>query len=194
MSSSTAVLQLDDNLSNGQTYTFQYACGNWFCFTDLSSTIAGDIVANAPDFLTSLGVTSPSATDLYNVQFTYEGDGSDVVSDVANSIIAAVLAGSNDTITFIGAVAANAAAITVSPSQAVTIVGQATVSTANSVVAGATSVVSNAATGVTSAAGSVVNTALVGLLPTLIVIVLIILFVLPSLTKSAGSLKGSGVL
>src|SRR5215469_472320 len=92
---------LDDNLANGQTYTFQFKCANFFCLSDLSQIIQNDCTAQAPSFLTSLQVTSPSFTALYNVQFTYEGDNSDVVSDVAASIVAAVKAVSNDNITFI---------------------------------------------------------------------------------------------
>lgn len=189
MASSTTPLQLDDNLVNGQTYTFQFQCQNWFCLTDLSQTLAGDITANAPSFLTSVGVTSPPTTSLYNVQFTYEGDGSDVVSDVAQSLIAAFQSGSGDNLAFIGAVQANAAAITVTASQAVADTGAAVVSGANATVAGVTGVVANAATGVTSAAGGVVNTALAGILPLLVVVVLLILFVLPSFTKSARTLN-----
>lgn len=189
MASSTTPLQLDDNLSNGQTYTFQFLCQNWFCLSDLSQALLSDITANAPNFLTSVGVTSPPTTSLYNVQFTYEGDGSDVVSDVAQSLIAAFQSGSGDNLSFVGGVQANAAAITVTPTEAVAVTGAAVVSGANATVSGVTSVVANAATGVTSAAGGVVNTALAGILPLLIVVVLLILFVLPSFTKSARTLN-----
>lgn len=175
------VFQLDDNLRNGLTYTFQFKCTNWLVLPSVT-TVQQDIVANAPDFLTSLGVTSPFTTSLYNVQFTYEGDGSDVVSDVANELIAAVQAGSNDGMVLVGAVQASAVDVTVTPLQAAAQVEQTV-----------TSGVKQAATDVTQAvlqpATGAVNTALVGLLPTLIVIVLIILFVLPSLAKSAGAVQ-----
>lgn len=176
-------LQLDDNLSNGTTYTFQFDCSNWVT-VPTGDVVQADIVANAPDFLTSLQVFIPGGssssffhlTSLYNVQFTYEGDGSDVVSDIANSIIAAVQVGSNDAMTFVGAVAANAASIAVSIPNAVASV-EATVNSA----------VSKTANDAVSSATGAVNTALVGLLPLLLVVVAIILFVLPSLVKSTGT-------
>jgi hypothetical protein len=172
------VLQLDDNLINGRTYTFQLKCTNWFSNPSASS-VQQDIVNGAPDFMQSMQVTSPFTTSLYNIQFTYEGDGSDVVSDLANSIIAAIKAESNDDMVLIGAVAAAASTITVSVANATTAVGNA--------VADAASNVANKTVGVATGA---VNTALVGLLPLLLVVVALILFVLPSLVKSTG-VRGS---
>jgi hypothetical protein len=171
----TDLVQLDDNLVNGRTYTFQFNCTNWLS-NPSAATVQQDIVAGAPDFLTSLAVTSPFTTSLYNVQFTYEGDNSDVVSDVANSIIAAIKAGSNDGMTFVGGVMAAASTITVSLANATAAVGTAVQQAATQV-----------ASGTVGVATSAVNTALVELLPLLLVVVAIILFVLPSLAKSTGA-------
>jgi hypothetical protein len=175
------VIALDDNLANGKTYTFQFKCANWFCLTDLSPTLQSDINAQAPNFIQSLQVTSPPTTSLYNVQFTYEGDGSDVVSDVAMSIVAACKAVSNDDIVFIGAVQAASPDIVVTPSKAAQATEQA--------VADATSKVANDAT---KAATDAINTALKGLMPLLIVAVLLILFVVPSFLKSTGTRISAG--
>lgn len=168
-------LQLDDNLTNGTTYTFQFNCTNWVS-NPSASTVQKDIVANAPDFLTSMQVTSPFTTSLYNVQFTYEGDGSDVVSDLANSIIAAIQVGSNDGMTFVGAVAANAQSIQVSIPNAIASTEQAVKDAA-----------SKTANDAVDTATSALNKALAGLIPLLLVVVAIILFVLPSLVKSTGT-------
>lgn len=185
--SSTTILQLDDTLVNGMTYTFQYKCINtWYC-GDLTNTILNDVIAQAPSFCTSPGVVSPFGLQLYNVQFTYEGDNSDVVSDVANSILAAVKAVSNDDLTFIGAVAATAQSVVVTPIQAAQVTEQTIVSGAKQVVSDTGSVASSV---VSSVAAPVLNSALSAILPILIVVVLVILFVLPSLSKSV---KGSGV-
>lgn len=169
------VLQLDDNLVNGRTYVFQFDCTNMFWCPKVD-VIQDDIYQYAPDFVQSLGVTSPTLTTLYNVQFTYEGDGSDVVSDLAQSFVGAFLAGSNDNFRFVGAVAATSAYITVTPSNAAGKAEQAVIDAANKV-----------ATDVTKTATGTVNTALQGLLPLLIVIVAIVLFVVPSFVKSTGA-------
>lgn len=111
------VIQLDDNLVNGRTYTFQLRCTNTFILPR-AGTVQDDLTQQAPDFLQSLQVTSPFTTSLYNVQFTYEGDGSDVVSDVAASMVGACQAVSNDAMEFVGGTASTAHEITVSPSNA----------------------------------------------------------------------------
>lgn len=170
--SSTTPIQLDDNLVNGQTYTFQLRCTNWI-INPSASTIQQDLVDNAPDFLTSLQVTSPFTTSLYNCQFTYEGDGSDVVSDVANSMIAACLVGSNDNMVLQGAVMASASDITVSISNAAQQAEQA-----------ASNAVTKVGTDAAKAATDTINQALKGLLPLLLVVVGLVLVVLPSLVKS----------
>jgi len=191
MAANTTPMQPDDNLVNGQTYTFQFQCANWFCLSDLSATLLADITAQAPNFLTSVQVTSPPTTSLYNVQFTYEGDGSDVVSDVAQSIVAACQAVSGDSVTFVGAVAATAQQVTVTPTQAASIAGQTVVSGAQAVVQGVGSVASTAASTVTNVASTAVGGTLTAILPVLIVVVLLVLFVLPSFTKSAGGLSAA---
>lgn len=168
-------IEIDDNLVNGTTYTFQLKCTNLIILPS-ASTVQNAITANAPSFLQSMQVTSPFTTSLYNVQFTYEGDGSDVVSDVANSMIAAVQVGSSDDMEFVGAISGGAALIQVSITNAVQTAEQATSDAVNKV-----------ATDATKAATNTINTALVGLLPLLLVAVGIILFVLPSLVKSTGT-------
>ena len=169
------IVQLDENLVNGRTYTFQLKCTNWLLLPS-ADKVQQDLVDYAPDFLTSLAVTSPFTMSLYNVQFTYEGDGSDVVSDVAAAMVAACSAGSGDNMTLVGAVAAPASAITVSVSNAAAQAEQATSNAVNKVVGDTV----GAATGA-------VNKALVGLLPLLIVAVALILYVLPSFLKSTGT-------
>lgn len=99
------ILALDDNLKNGTTYTFTFELTNWL-LKPSDATLLQDITDYAPDFMTSVGVTDVAnvsfslARGYRNITFTYEGDGSDVVSDVANSIAAAFKAGSNDNFQF----------------------------------------------------------------------------------------------
>jgi hypothetical protein len=195
--SSTQPLDLDFNLVNGQTYTFQFYCNNLFCFSDLSTTIFNDIIAQAPSFLTSVGVSSPTgggwfaATKaLYNVQFTYEGDNTDVVSDVAASIVAAVKAVSNDDIVYNGGVAATARSITVTPAQAVAATAQVAVSATKTAITDVGDVAKTATNQATDLASAAISKSLAAILPVLIVVVVLVLFVLPSL---AGSVRKSGV-
>lgn len=130
---SAALCQPDDNLIPGQTYTFQFKNSNWIeSFS--TDTVTSDITANAPSFVSSLQVTQPSLTSLYNVQFSYSGDGTDVVSDVANELIAAVQTGSGDSMSFIGAVPDTASTITVSPTNAVNTVTDSVTSAINNAV------------------------------------------------------------
>ena len=109
----TQLAQLDENTVPGQTYTFQFKLNNYI-EVPRNTTIQQDLVQNAPNFVQqSLQVTSPSSVTnplglTYNIQFTYGGDGSDVISDVANELIASVSAGSSDTFIFVGAAAADA--------------------------------------------------------------------------------------
>lgn len=118
-------LQADDNLTPGQTYTFQLKCNATFCFSDLTNTIQNDLAQWGPNFLSALQVSSPSLTSLYNCQFTYSGDGSDVVADVGAQLVSAVQQGSNDSVIFIGAVGAPASAIAVTPGNAAAQIGAA---------------------------------------------------------------------
>lgn len=95
-----AALSSDDNLVNGQRYTFVMASTDWFS-TPGTGVIQSDFVQLAPDFLTQLVVQYLKPN--FYVVFTYEGDGSDVVSDVANSMVAAAAAGSGNGLGFAGA-------------------------------------------------------------------------------------------
>ena len=182
LGTSLPVLALDDNLVNGQTYTFQFQLAN-LLFSPDTNTVLNDLYTQAPDFLTSVGVTFSEGLSSYfmNVQFTYEGDGSDVVSDVASAMVAAFLAGSNDSFTFVNAFGSPAASVTVpadqtllTPAQAVTSAGTAAVGAAGTVAASAT-----------SAAGGVVNSALSGLLPLLAIAVILVLVLAPTVFKGA---------
>jgi hypothetical protein len=82
---------------NGKTYLFVF---NGPGVT--TSNLASDIDAQAPDFITLSSVTALDGGGLA-VQFNYEGDGSDLVQDVASSIIAAALQGNNDSLSFVSA-------------------------------------------------------------------------------------------
>jgi hypothetical protein len=93
----STMLANDQALVNGQTYTFT--------FTGPGATVASvtaDIVGQAPDFLTQVVVTPVNGGGL-NVQFVYEGDGSDLVQDVASSIVGAALVVNNDNLGFVSA-------------------------------------------------------------------------------------------
>lgn len=178
----TNPMQLDDNLVNGQTYTFVFQLQNLF-FTPSESTLLNDVIAQAPDFLTSVQVAHQErffSGDYFNVQFTYEGDGSDVVTDLASVLVAAFAAGSNDKLTFVQAIGAPATAVPTQIQQ----VGQAASQVASQVEQSASNAVNKVATDATKAATDAINAALKGLMPLLIVGVLIILFVLPSLVGS----------
>jgi hypothetical protein len=101
--------QLDDNMIPGQTYTFQLSLSNIIVHPS-TSTMQSDLINNAPSFVdTNLQVTAVDTlnifSNLYNLQFTYSGDGTDVVSDVAAAIISAIKQGSNDDFTLVGAYA-----------------------------------------------------------------------------------------
>lgn len=87
----------DDNMIPGSTYTFQMECTNLIYFPS-TGTIQQELVDYGPSFVgNDLQVTTPNfISSVYWVQFTYNGDGSDVISDVASSIIAACKQGGDD--------------------------------------------------------------------------------------------------
>lgn len=93
-------LGLGDNLVNGQPYTFVFQCTN-LVSNPSPATLVADLDQSAPDFLTSVNITT-TVKNYFNVQFTYEGDGSDIASDVANSMVTAFAVGSNDNFTLTG--------------------------------------------------------------------------------------------
>lgn len=182
-------VQLDDNLVNGQTYVFQFQLTNRLLNPSVS-TVLNDVVSQAPDFLTSVGVTMTVGLSalFYNVQFTYEGDNTDVVSDVANSLVAAFSAGSNDNFLFLGGTTGSAPP-DVPAGQAVPTpvqAGQAVITGAGTLATTTVQQAGTVATAATAGAGAAVQSALGGILPVLAVVVLIILFVLPSLAKTKG--------
>lgn len=88
-----SLAQPDDNMVNGQVYTFV------FHGTNVTVAVLENAINDyAPNFLQSVIVTiqaSSASGTVYYVQFQYEGDGSDVISDVANSLIAAFSQESN---------------------------------------------------------------------------------------------------
>jgi len=97
LQATSTLLANDQPLVNGQTYTFT--------FNAPSATVASlqsDIVGQAPDFIVN-PVVVPISGGGFNVTFIYEGDGSDVVQDVASSIVAAGLAVNNDQLGFVSA-------------------------------------------------------------------------------------------
>jgi hypothetical protein len=180
------VLQLDDNLSNGHTYTFILQLKNWIT-SPSDAVIQDDIVANAPDFITSLQVTHQErffSQDNYNIQFTYEGDGSDVVSDLASALVAAIQVGSNDNFVFVQAIGAPASAVA---SQAI------------QVVQSAGGVLTQAGTEVGKAAGQITSGALGGatqglgawLIPVILVLAVVLLFQLGGIGGVRKSLQGA---
>jgi hypothetical protein len=189
LSPSPNVLANDDNLVNGQTYTFQFLLGNIFSLPN-TGALQADLINNAPNFITSIQVTEQSGvgllTNYFFVQFTYEGDGSDVVSDVASSMVGAFYAGSNDNLSFVTATQGNPPVSVVA--QSITSVAATTSAT---VASGASSVVSGVgtvATAVTSNAGGVLNSALGGVLPLLAVAAILIVILLPVISKNAKGL------
>lgn len=107
--------QPDENLIPGQTYTFQLQLKNWITSPSVN-TVQSDLQSGAPDFVNNnLQVTIASTlnplNNTYNVQFTYNGDGTDVVSDVASSIIQTIQQGSGDTFEFMSAYAEPAGSV-----------------------------------------------------------------------------------
>lgn len=117
-----STVALDDQMVPGATYTFQFKCANYFCLSDASDRFRNEIVTYGPVYAASVQVTSPFTTNLYDVQFTYDSDGSDVVSDVSNELITAAQQG-GDSFTFVGAIMATAAEVTVGVTQAAGAIG-----------------------------------------------------------------------
>jgi hypothetical protein len=97
MQSVSTALSNDTNLVNGKVYTFIFTGGS------SAANLADDIQEQAPSFLTQVVVNPLSGGSGFSVQFTYEGDGSDVVSDVASSIVAAGIAVNGDNLGFVSA-------------------------------------------------------------------------------------------
>ena len=93
----STLLTNDQALVNGQTYTFTFNAPS-----ATVSSLTQDIIGQAPDFIVD-AIVVPIPGGGFNVIFTYEGDGSDVVQDVASSIVAAALSVNNDTLGFVSA-------------------------------------------------------------------------------------------
>lgn len=168
---STEVMQLDDNLVNGQTYTFTFQLQNWIT-SPSETTLTNDIVNNAPDFLQSVQVTKQErffSGDYYNVQFTYEGDGSDVVSDLANTLVAAFASGSGDKFSFVQSIGAPASAVPTQAVQAVQSAGTVLTQAGTEVGKTAGQITSGALGGATSGLGA-------WLVPVILVLGIILLF------------------
>jgi hypothetical protein len=91
----------DTNLVNGQTYTFSFQAQPGVTVASLQA----DIAAQAPGFIMMFSVVQGSGSSqlFFNVTFTYEGDGSDVVTDVASAIVAAAFATNGDGLAFLQA-------------------------------------------------------------------------------------------
>ena len=84
---SYAVLAPDAKMVNGKTYTIQFASD-----TAITPDILTSAVTDAGLALQSPTASGPDANSNYTVTFTYEGDGTDTVSQYANAIQAEVLA------------------------------------------------------------------------------------------------------
>lgn len=67
-----------------------------------TSSFAADIDGQAPDFITLSSVTALDGGGL-NVLFNYEGDGTDLVQDVASAIISAAMQVNGDSVAFVSA-------------------------------------------------------------------------------------------
>ncbi len=105
MGANQVVLQADDNLQGGQTYTFSFTGCNLLSFFvgPSADNILEDLTNHAPTFISSpqVNIASQITSEyVYNITFNYTGDGSDIVSDVANEIIDAANQGSNDCLSF----------------------------------------------------------------------------------------------
>lgn len=108
-----AILLNDDNLAPGMTYTFTFSYRSpsmFYTSTPSEGTILQDLDMFAPSYFGSTQASwSRSVLTYYlNVTFTYIGDGSDVVSDVVASMLAAFKAGSGDDFAFEQATAGTA--------------------------------------------------------------------------------------
>jgi len=183
---SNDILQLDDNMVNGATYTFSIRLLNWLSAPN-DAIIQQDLIDWAPDFLTSLQVTHQErffSGDVYLIQFTYEGDGSDVVGELSGLLVAAIKQGSNDNFEFVQAIGASAFGV---PSQAVEVVQQAG------------TVLTQAGTAVGNAAGQITSGTLGGatqglgawLIPVALALGIILLFQLGGIGGVRRSLQGS---
>lgn len=115
--SQATLSQPDDNMIPGTTYTFQLNMTG-LSWPPSTGDVINALTANAPSFVANVQVTSPFTTTLYNVQFDYSGDGTDVVSDVGQELITALQTGLSKTFVFVGAVPDVASTITVDPSTA----------------------------------------------------------------------------
>lgn len=91
----------DANLVNGQQYVFSFQAQA----NTTASSLQDDIAQQAPSFLMMVSVIpgTGSSTGFFNVVFTYEGDGSDVVTDVASAIVGAAFAVNGDALAFLQA-------------------------------------------------------------------------------------------
>jgi hypothetical protein len=165
------VMQLDDNLKNGQTYTFVLQLQNWITAPSVTDVL-NDLTDYAPDFLTSVQVSKQErflSGDYYNVQFTYEGDGSDVVSDLGVQLVAAMKAGSNDDFTFVQAIGAPANLVQTQVGQVVSAAGDTLIQAGTEVGQAAGQITSGTLSGATSGLGA-------WLIPVVLVLVVVLLF------------------
>jgi hypothetical protein len=112
------LLTNDQNLVNGQVYTFTFNAPG-----ATPTSLMQDVVGQAPDFIVNPNVVSVPGGGL-NLTFIYEGDGSDVVQDVASSIIAAGLMVNNDQLGFVAASVQTTVGQTVGAALAPTVTAQ----------------------------------------------------------------------
>lgn len=98
----TQLVDNDTNLINGQQYIFSFQAQT---NTTTTASLQDDITQQAPSFLVMVSVVqgSGSSQQFFNIIFTYEGDGSDVVMDVASAIVGAAFAVNGDALAFLQA-------------------------------------------------------------------------------------------
>jgi hypothetical protein len=97
----------DSGMLPGQTYTFTFELQNWVLSPDVSQIIS-DLDQYAPQFISYPSAAYGAKPGFFQgaymtVTFQYSGDGSDIIGDVSNSMIAAFSSGSNDTFSFVQA-------------------------------------------------------------------------------------------
>jgi hypothetical protein len=117
------LLNPQDALINGKTYSFVFNAPGVS-----AASFAADVDGQAPDFVGSSSVGQLDGGGL-NLVFTYEGDGSDLVQDVASAIVAAALQVNADQVTFVSA--STQTQVTVGQQIAPTITAQIAASNAN---------------------------------------------------------------
>jgi hypothetical protein len=191
-------IDIDTNMIPGQTYTFKLSLDN-LVTSPSTSKVQADLQNNAPSFVNNnLIVTEESGsvfhplTNIYDIQFTYNGDGSDVISDVASAIVATVKSGSNDDFTFVGAYADSAGSVNTDSgvSGAIKSAGDTFKQTLDQAMGGITSVVNDASKQAAKSAQDVLTPIEIAVA---IVVGLVVLLIFTTGKSGGGSAGPEGV-